>query len=367
MKCKLPVVCCMVCGIVFNVSAQIDLGTDDIIGDEPSLEQSNPPKGEPSAFDNLNLFGSDNADKQPAPETIDSLKEKAHNGDEQAQLDLGYMFLYGANGANIDYKQAMHYYGLAAERKNPVALNNMGSLYFNGIGAEVDYSKAINYFEDAARLGSDDAALNLAIIYLGDSKKNKSVDEWQKIYDLLNQAQKSNYAAKFLLGCAYYDAFLVDKNYVKAFNLIKEAADNHYDEAQYILADLYIKGHGTPKNYSQAVKYLRAAVAQGHKDAIMRLGDILSEGKIYTKNIMNAHVLYNVASVFGVKGAAEKRDNLEKMIKIEDLLAVQANAENFKPEPSANTLFIRQTFGESMKAYIDTNIDRASKVKINTK
>ena len=37
--------------------------------------------------------------------TIDELKEKADKGDTQSQLDLGYMFLYGKNGANIDYKQ----------------------------------------------------------------------------------------------------------------------------------------------------------------------------------------------------------------------------------------------------------------------
>ena len=38
------------------------------------------------------------------------------------------------------------------------------------------------YFEEAARLGSNDAAVNLAIIYLGDSKKNKTSSDWQKIY-----------------------------------------------------------------------------------------------------------------------------------------------------------------------------------------
>ena len=53
------------------------------------------------------------------------------------------------------------------------------------------------------------------------------------------------------------------------------------------------------------------------------------------------------------------------MLKIEDLLVVQANAENYKAEPSQNTAFIRQTFGESMKAYIDMNIDKASHAKIN--
>lgn len=348
-------------GFLFTISAanaQIDLGIEDISGEISTSATTNSNKEKSNITDNvLSIFtNTGNDDKKEEVITIDSLKEKADKGDIQSQLDLGYMFLYGANGANIDYKQAIHYYNMAAQSGNAVALNNMGSLYFNGIGTDVDYAKAINCFEKAAKLGSNDAAVNLAIIYLGSDKKNKSAEDLQKIYDLLLQAKKSNYSAKYLLGYSYYTGFLVPQDYIKAFKLIKEAADNSYDEAQFVISEFFISGKGTTKNYNQAVKYLRAASAQGHKEAIVKLADILSEGKMYTKNIMNAHVLYNVAAVMGADGAAEKRDLLEKQLKIEDLLAVQANAENYKPEPSQQTLFIRQTFGNSLKAYIDMNL-----------
>lgn len=340
--------------------AQIDLGIEDVSGDV-SLTNSTQEKS--NIKENLiNAFTDDKKEQKEETVSIDELKAKADAGDVQSQLDLGYMFLYGANGANIDYKQAIFYYEMAAKNKNAVALNNMGSLYFNGIGTDINYGKAIQYFEEAANLGSNDAALNLAIIYLGSDNKNKTSEDLQKIYKLLNQAQKSNYSAKYLLGYSYYTGFLVPQNYIKAFKLIKEAADNFYDEAQYVISDFYISGNGTTKNYNQAVKYLRAAAAQGHKDAIIKLADILAEGKMYTRNIMNAHVLYNVAAVMGAEGAAEKRDALEKQLKIEDLLAIQANAENFKPEPSKQTLFIRQTFGNSLKAYIDMNLGNVANI-----
>ncbi len=353
------------CGFLFTASivhAQIDLGIEDISGDA-SLANSQQEKN--TSKDNLiNIFTkiSDDEKKEEKIISIDELKEKADKGDIQSLLDLGYMFLYGENGANIDYKQAIHYYELAAKSKNAVALNNMGSLYFNGIGTDVDYKKAIQYFEEAASLGSNDAAVNLAIIYLGSDKKNKTADDLKKIYDLLNQAQKSNYTAKFLLGYSYYTGFLVPQDYIKAFKLIKEVADNSYDEAQFIISEFYISGNGTTKNYNQAIKYLRAAVAQGHKEAIVKLADILAEGKMYTRNIMNAHILYNVAAVMGAENAAAKRDALEKQLKIEDLLAIQANAENYKPEPSNQTLFIRQTFGNSLKAYIDMNLSNIANI-----
>jgi hypothetical protein len=83
---------------------------------------------------------------------------------------------------------------------------------------------------------------------------------------------------------------------------------------------------------------------------------------MYTRNIMNAHILYNVAAVMGAENAAAKRDALEKQLKIEDLLAIQANAENYKPEPSNQTLFIRQTFGNSLKAYIDMNLSNIANI-----
>ena len=58
----------------------------------------------------------------------------------------------------------------------------------------------------------------------------------------------------------------------------------------------------------------------------------------------------------GMSEAAEKRDDIEKSLRIEDLLAVQSAAYNYKPAPSQFTSFIRNTFGNSMKFYIATNL-----------
>lgn len=348
-------------------SAQLELGVEDIAGaavKEEKLDfgqkkqaRTKTDKVTSTIGDTLDLFGGEDKSKEKKTVSLEEMKQKAAAGDIEAQLDLGYMYLYGVNGVKADYKQALAYYEQAAEKKNAVALNNLGSLYFNGLGTKVDYPTAIKYFDEAARLGSNDAAVNLAIIYLGSDLQTKSKADFEKIYKLLEQAQTTNNTAKFLLGYAYYKGFLVSPDYKKAFLLIKAAADAQYDEAQYVLSDFYINGWGTPKNYNRAVQYLRMSVAQGNPEAIMRLADILAEGKVYTRNIKNAHVLYNVASVMGMSEAAEKRDDIEKSLRIEDLLAVQSEAENYKPAPSQLTSFIRQTFGNSLKVYIDTNLD----------
>lgn len=304
----------------------------------------------------------ENKDKNP--DTLEDLQDKAAKGDVEAQLNLGYMYLYGVNGTNIDYQQAIDYYTQAAEQNSAVAYNNLGSLYFSGIGTDVDREKAIQYFQKASELGSHDAAVNLVIIYLGETPQ--TTDNFKKVLALLNQAQKDNTIAKYLLGYSYLKGFMVKEDYRKAFQLIKAAADEKYDEAQFVLADFYIKGHGATKNYNKAVEYLKASAQQGNVDAMMQLADILAAGKIYTKDIEQAHVLYNVASVFGNKEAAAKRDALESSLKIEDLLNVQAEAEDFKAVPSEKTTFIRQTFGNSLKNYIDTNLKLYKNTKVST-
>jgi len=294
---------------------------------------------------------------------FDELKAKADSGDVEAQLDLGYTYLYGVNGTNIDYKQALAYYEMAAKQNNAVAYNNLGSLYFSGIGTDIDYTKAIYFFEEAAKLGSSDAAVNLAIIYLGKDTKNKTDETYKKILDLLEQAQENNSIAKYLLGYCHFRGFLVEQDYIKAFKLIKPIADEQYDEAQLVLADFYINGWGTTKNYNQAISSLQDAVKQGSSAAMIQLADILVAGKIDAQDIKKAHVLYNIASVMGEKGAAEKGESLEENLSIEDLLEIQAEAENYKAVPSDKTTFIRQTFGDSLKSYIDSNIDVEPKKK----
>jgi len=287
---------------------------------------------------------------------LEQLKTLADGGDVEAQLNLGYTYLYGLNGANIDYKQALAYYEAAAQQNSATAYNNLGSLYYSGIGTNVDTTKAISFFEKAAELGSSDAAVNLAVISLDKLKNDDTQENRNKIFDLLKNAEKDNNIAKYLLGYCYLKGFLVKQNDAKAFELIKSAADDQYDEAQLLLADAYINGIGTKKNYKLAQQYLESAIAQGNLLAMVQLADILAKGDAVEKDIKKAHKLYNIVAIKGDKSAAQKRDALEENLSMEDLLAVQSEAEDYKPEPSAKTTFIRQTFGDSLKVYIDNNL-----------
>lgn len=357
------VFCCLYLCSASNIYAQTHNSSEvsssivDIqqITSDNKISKTTTSKVTSTSGDTLELFEQNTNSKTKKDLTLEELRQIALNGDTEAQLDLGYMYLYGVKGVKVDYTQALYFYQLAAEKKSAVALNNLGSLYFNGLGTKVDYKKAMEYFEQAAHLGSNDAAVNLAIIYLGADSKNKNKQDFDKVFYLLNQAQKTNNSAKFLLGYAYYTGFFVERDYKKAFKLIKEAADAQYDEAQLVLADFYIDGLGTTKNYNRAIQYLDESAQQGNSEALTRLADIYATGTLYTKDIKKAYMLYNVASVLGIDEAIENRDKLEKSLKINDLLQVQTDAENYKFKPSDLTAFIRKTFGKSLRAYVDSN------------
>jgi len=315
----------------------------------------------------FSLFGSEN--KQEAAATNEGEDKKvetpfekavrmAESGDAESALALGYMYLYGQSGVETDYQKAFHFYELAAKQNNLIALNNLGSLYFNGIGTEVDYDKAIALFKKAAELGSDDAAVNLAFIYLSSRDK---VYFTPAIALFEQAADTGNNTAKFMLGYAYYKGFVVPQDLRSAVQLIQEAANANFDEAQLVFARMYIYGQGIAQNYGHAITYYRRAIAQGNIEAIMDLAKILTEGQVYAPNLLQAHTLYNIASVYGVEGAAESRDSLKSSLKLEQLLEAQNAAEKYQPHPSELTQYIRHTFGTNIRKYIDDNLSKQGK------
>ena len=150
----------------------------------------------------------------------------------------------------------------------------------------------------------------------------------------------------------------VKKNTEKIKNAIKEAADNDFDEAQYIMGYIYLYGQGIAKNYINVDKYMSFAANQGNLSALMVLAKIYSEGNAFPANHYKSYVMYNVASVMGEKDAAQLRDNEESMLKTEEIIEAQKEAEAFQAKPSEITLYVRKTFGENIRRYIDDNLQK---------
>lgn len=146
-----------------------------------------------------------------------------------------------------------------------------------------DYDKALKYYEKGNNLGYPLCIYSLGISYvlgLGDAltideeKGNKLLEQaYPKIIQLINLEDINNIEktyAKFVTGAYHYFGLGgIEKDYKKAFEIIKDCAEKGHIAAIYDLgANFYYNGKGTDKNLQLSEKYLKIAKDAGLKRAI---------------------------------------------------------------------------------------------------
>ena len=175
---------------------------------------------------------------------LDELKKQQ---DGFSYYILGRSYDLEENGASQNYDEALKYYEKGKELDYPLCSYSLGISYILGLGdlLELDEKKGNELLEKAYP----------QIIQLANSE---DTDEIERIY------------AKFVTGAYHYFGLGgVAKDYKKAFEIIKECADQGHIAAIYDLgANFYYNGNGTEKNYKLAEYYLRIAKEAGLKRAI---------------------------------------------------------------------------------------------------
>ncbi|MCM1133039.1 MAG: sel1 repeat family protein [Ruminococcus flavefaciens] len=154
------------------------------------------------------------------------------------QYKLGENYYYGKNGYKQNYKEAVKWYKLSAEKGNSEAQFSLGWCYHFGDGIVRDYKKAFEWYTKSAEQGDEAGKYGLASIYL--------------------------------LGSG------ATKNLKKAFDLYKESAENDYLAAEYKLAYMYENGIGTEKNLIEAVRWYLKASDDGYELAEVDLKRLLN-------------------------------------------------------------------------------------------
>ena len=106
---------------------------------------------------------------------IDSLRQKAEQGDADAQFMLGYAYDFG-KGVLQDHKEAVKWWQKAAEQGHADAQYWLGAAYENGEGVPQDYTEGVKWYRKAAEQGHADAQLMLGWVYAdGDGVPKDSV------------------------------------------------------------------------------------------------------------------------------------------------------------------------------------------------
>lgn len=209
-------------------------------------------------------------------------------------------FYWGKETAQ-DLPRALELYERAAALGDPEASYIAGGMYYKGIGTLKDPFKAFKYLDYAARNGK-------------------------------TSAQSSRALAEFyILGA------VVPRNYQKAFQWYREAAQSGDREAQLELGYLYFVGRGIEQDFKEAMAWFRKAALNGDPTAQYNLGIMWYTGNgVESSSLERAYGWLSLAAANQHRDAVGARDFLQTQMGEEQLERAQQVAAELYREISEN-------------------------------
>lgn len=165
----------------------------------------------------------------------DFFKQGSDLGDSYAMTNLGVLYMEG-KGVKQDYSKSFSYFEQAAALGNPKALIKLGNIYEN----RKDFSKAREYYERAGVDFGDPVALNcLGDLYFEGKIKPQDYEKALQYYQ--QSADKGCCKAFISLGNIYKKGLGVEPDYAKAYEYYQEAYKLGDPQAAKILKKLQKK------------------------------------------------------------------------------------------------------------------------------
>jgi localization factor PodJL len=183
----------------------------------------------------------------------------------------------------------------AAEAGDPKALFEIGSRYAEGRGTKADMKTAAKWYEKAADL-------SLA-------------------------------PAQYRIGNFYEKGLGIDRDIAKAKTWYQMAAEQGNASAMHNLAVLYAMGaDGTADNES-AARWFQSAAELGVKDSQFNLGILAAKGLGMPINLEESYKWFALAANAGDSDAGDKREQIAKALKPEQLERAKAAVQLWKARP----------------------------------
>ena len=237
-------------------------------------------------------------------EEIAQLTRRAREKDVDAQMRLATMLDRG-EGVEMDRRQALAWYRLAAKQGNAEAQYRLGELYFGGDGVNQDRNAAVSWFRQAANQGFAPACHRLGVMY--ENGEGVARDKLSALQFYRQAANQGHPAACWSLGRLYESGDGVARDRQRAMQLYRQAAEGGCADAQYRLGHDSHVGDGVLKDMTEAVHWYRLAAEQGHPAAQYALGALYSAGEGVPTDPAQAVSLYRLAAE---QGLAEAQDAL---------------------------------------------------------
>jgi len=232
----------------------------------------------------------------------------AENGDVDAQVNIGMMYLQGWH-LEQDYAKAVDWFLQAAVRGFATAQQNIAFMHMEGLGVAQDFAEAAKWYRLAAEQGDMMSQYNMGVLSrdgTGIKGNLKDAVTW-----FTKSARQSHVGATFNLGVMYRDGSGVAQDLVKAAKLFRAMAEINFAPAQFELGLLYFKGHGVERDYDQAGVWFHKAAKQNDEKAQYNLGVMYLNGIGYDKDIERGTLWIEKATANGHTSAGKVLKQLQ--------------------------------------------------------
>ena len=232
-----------------------------------------------------------------------ALREKAEQGDEQSQWELGVAYFSG-DAVTQDFAEARKWLSKAAAQENDAESQyTIGSLFFNmgmSSGVSQDLIEATTLLRKSAEQGYVPAQNLLGQMYLAGTGVTKNAAEAAKW--LRKAAEQGDEQSQWMLGAAYAEGNSVTQDLAEAKKWLGKAADQGNTDAKEALKQL-----DTIKT-DPGIALLRHkagedANGQGDAKAQYELGLAYAYGKGVLKDTDKAATWFRLAAVQGLENA----------------------------------------------------------------
>ncbi|MGR9074725.1 peptidoglycan-binding protein [Rhizobium leguminosarum] len=185
---------------------------------------------------------------------------------------------------------------------------------------------------DAASGGDALALFEIGARY-SDGRNGMTVDQKQAANWYQLAADKGFAPAQYRLGSMYEKGNGVERDIAKAKGFYEQAANQGNANAMHNLAVLYASGALGQQDYATAASWFTKAANLGITDSQFNLAILCARGNGVPADLEESYKWFAIAAKAGDKDAAQKRDEVAKAMKPDQLERARGKADLWKPEP----------------------------------
>jgi len=192
----------------------------------------------------------DAKENQDYQEALRLFQLSAQKNDLDSWVEIGILLTDPEIESLFNPQKGIVCYEKAAEQNHPVAWNNIGALYHNGIGYSFNIKKALHAYEKGAELGDEMALNNLGdLYYFGEHV----MQDYDKALDFYQKAEKKYCYNYEKISEIYYQL----RDYKNLLVYLKKDYDQSYSGIYYGI--IYDHGMGVKADVKKALKYYEQA------------------------------------------------------------------------------------------------------------